>query len=53
MKEEIAEASNEVIQLRQELFAKEKQNALLKKQNIDMKQKLASYRTMISESRSK
>ena len=49
MKDEIAVASNEVIQLRQELLEKEKQNAQLKKQNLDLKTKLQSYRRAMAD----
>lgn len=49
MKEEIAVASNEVIQLRQELLEKEKQNSALKKQNLDLKTKLQSYRRAMAD----
>ena len=35
--------------MRQELLEKEKQNAILKKQNIDLKQKLQRYRRAMAE----
>ena len=40
MKEEIAVASNEVVQLRQELLKRDKQLLTMRKSNLDLKQKL-------------
>ena len=47
MKDEIAVASNEVIQLRQELLFKDQQIASLKKQNLDLKSKVQCYRRIV------
>ena len=49
MKDEIAVASNEVIQLRQELLLKDQQNAQLRKQNLDLKSKVQCYRKIVAE----
>ena len=49
MKDEIAVASNEVIQLRQELLYKDQQIAGLKKQNLDLKSKVQCYRRIVAD----
>ena len=53
MKDEIAVASNEVIQLRQELLLKDQQNAQLRKQNLDLKSKVQCYRRIVAENGAK
>ena len=49
MKDEIAVASQEVLDLRQALLVRDKQILQMRKQNMDLKQKLRCYRRMIAE----
>ena len=49
MKDEIAVASNEVVQLRQELLEKDNQNQMLKKQNSELKSKVKCYRKLVAD----
>ena len=49
MKDEIALASNEVVQLRQELLEKDNQNQMLKKQNSELKSKVKCYRKLVAD----
>ena len=50
MKEEIAVASNEVVQLRQELLKRDKQLFAEKKKNLELRQRLQCYRRMVIDS---
>ena len=49
MKDEIAVASQEVMQLRQELLVRDQQIYNLRKSNLDLKSKVQCYRRMVAK----
>ena len=49
MKDEIAVASQEVMQLRQELLVRDQQIFNLRKQNLDLRSKVQCYRRMVAK----